>query len=82
MLILLTSCNGKDVIVKPKRQYMEQLCTTCKGTGKVKMSTGQKVGFAVVTFGLGLLVDEAECETCRGTGLIKVPIPRKEIIEE
>lgn len=84
--LILTSCSGKDVNIKvtkkPKRQYVEQLCPTCNGTGKVKMSTGQKAGFALLTFGVGLLVDECECETCRGSGIIKVPVPRKEIIEE
>lgn len=83
--LILTSCSGKvdiKVTKKPKRQYVEQLCPTCNGTGKVKMSTGQKAGLALLTFGAGLLLDECECGTCNGNGLIKVPVPRKEIIEE
>lgn len=67
---------------KPKRKYVEQICPKCDGTGSVSMTTGQKAGLALVTFGMGLLCDETECEKCRGKGIIKIPVPNKELIEE
>lgn len=83
-VVLLVSCTESphNNQTTPKRQYVEKVCPKCEGTGRVKMSTGQKAGLAICTLGMGLLCNETNCETCKGTGIVKVPIPRKEIIEE
>lgn len=84
-ILLFVSCTGNcphGNPTTPKRQYVEEICPKCKGTGSVEMSTGQKAGLAICTLGMGLLCDETECETCNGTGIVKIPVPKKGIIEE
>lgn len=84
-ILLFVSCTGNcphSNPTTPKRQYVEEICPKCKGTGSVEMSTGQKAGLAICTLGMGLLCDETECETCNGTRIVKIPVPKKGIIEE
>lgn len=74
--ILLLGCSNPDAYKyeynPPKIEYIEKYCPNCNGVGKVKLSTGERVLWGVVTFGGGLMFETMECDVCQGTGVIKV----------
>lgn len=76
ILILLSGCNRSNICEhnhQPlKIEYIEKYCPNCNGVGKVKLSTGERVLWGVVTFGGGFMFETMECDVCRGTGVIKV----------
>lgn len=45
-ILLFVSCTGNcphSNPTTPKRQYVEEICPKCKGTGSVEMSTARKL---------------------------------------
>lgn len=76
ILILLSGCNRSNIYKynyqPPKIEYIEKYCPNCNGVGKVKLSTGERVLWGVVTFGGGFMFETMECDVCQGTGVIKV----------
>lgn len=73
ILLIFISCDGWTP--PPEREYIEEVCPTCHGLRVVDMSTSEKVGLGLVTFGLGLMCDKTDCETCNGTGIVRIPVP-------
>ena len=84
--VLITSCDNTNCSTcyqRPKRVYKEEICPKCNGTGTVPQTTSQKVGFALVTFGMTLMCDDEEqCPKCHGSGIIKIPVLNDSIIIE
>lgn len=77
LLFSLFSCDNCKMIhshtyTPPKIEYVEKYCPNCNGVGKVKLSTGERVLWGVVTFGGGFMFETMECDVCQGTGVIKV----------
>lgn len=87
-ILFMCSCSHSDTCShynckKPKREYREEICPKCDGTGTVPQTTGQKVGFALCSFGMTLMCDdEQKCPKCHGSGIIKVPVVSDSIIVE
>lgn len=87
-LILITlfnySCSSDYTSSNTKineRKYKEEICPVCKGTGTVPQTTSQKIGFAIVTFGMTLMTDdEQQCPKCHGKGYVTIPVLNDSII--
>lgn len=64
----------------PKREYVEEYCPVCNGTGKVKASTSYKAAIAIPTLGHSFLIDEIACDKCGGDGILLRPVLRTDTI--
>lgn len=80
--LMMQSCTNttKTTDKQPKREYVEEYCEVCKGTGKVKASTGYKAAIAIPTLGHSFLIGEIKCDHCGGDGLVLKPILREDTI--
>jgi len=77
--VLFVSCsNGTKSIrvvkeYKPTITYKYEKCSLRKGSGKVKQSTSEQVGMAIISMGATLISNEyVECPQCEGKGYVKV----------
>lgn len=77
--LFITSCTAPSY-EHPKREFVEEYCPECNGTGKVKASTGYKAAIAIPTLGHSFLIDEIECGKCGGDGIILKPVLRTDTI--
>lgn len=76
LLIYVTSCANPSYTQQQETpKYEEIICPKCEGTGTVPQTTSQKIGFAIVTFGMTLMTDdEQRCPKCHGVGYVRIPI--------
>lgn len=86
LTLICCSCNSDYSCSNEKhkqRVYKEEICPKCDGTGTVPQTTGQKIGFAICSFGMTLMCDdEQQCPKCHGKGIIKIPVLNDSLIVE